>query len=265
MKTIKRVGLFVLVLTLCLNLSGCLALDDLRAHQGFWQPDGSIRWGEQYYRLLPDCEELRPTFSYEFGAPQVSVTDPDVPVLASAVMGEKFDISEDELFLEGGNGFDVWDDSIPYPLYCREDKYDEVVSRIEKGFEPEIYFYTYDVYNEEEYTFEEKYYDLTEAEVDAVRYVFTEVIPKTLEEGFSFDSEEALCLTAATSDRLFQKEMLYLESVGQAYYLSVYQDDGTTLLYAVPTDMRQTFDGIFAAYRRSMEDWLEEEEIETDL
>ncbi len=257
MKKAKRILALLAVFVLCLSFSGCKALDEMRASQGFWQPDGSIRVGEYTYKPVPACEELQPYFSYGYDAPMVYVTDPDVPVLLSRIMGESLDISDDDLFLEGGNAWDYEGDT--YPLYCREDKYEEVVSRIEAGFTPEIYFYYYSVYNEEEYEFEEKCYDLTAEQAEAVEYVYGNVIPKTLDEGFYFESDDYLTLYVASADRLFMQEALYLEVAGQAYYLTEPQEDGTSLLYAVPTDLRATFDAIYSTYRQAEESLYEEE------
>lgn len=265
MKNIKRLLAMVLAIAVCLSLSGCNALDELRACQGYWQLDGSIRWGEHSYKKLPACEELCPYFSYEYDAPVLHVTADDVPVLLSTFVGESFDISEDELFLEGYEEAYTDAEELGYVLYCREDKYEEFVTRIQKGFTPELYFYTYSVFDEETYEYEDKYYDLTAEQVEAVQYVYSNVIPKTLEDGFYFHSDLSICLTTASADRLFQRDVLYMEAVGQAYYLSVEQADYTTLLYAVPTDMRATFDGIFAAYRQAERDLYAEDYEESYL
>ena len=247
MKKCKRLLALMMAVLLCFSLCGCDALDEMRAQQAFWQLDGSILLGETVYRPLTPCEEFSPNMS---DGDYICVTDPDVPVLLSGIIGENFDISADGVFLEN---WSYGEDGRSAYYYCRDDKHEEIEQRIQTGFKAEVLCYEY-----EQYDIKEGYqglarYTLTEEQAQAVKTVYSSAIPAPVEDGFFFDSDVSLPLYAASADHLFMRDaQLTVELAGKSYYLSVEQTDGTLLLYTVPVDMHATFGGILETYHKAM-------------
>lgn len=148
MKKCKRWLAIVFVSLLCLSLCGCQELDDMRASHAVWQEDGTILWNGNVYRLLENApDELQ-----VYGGSTVYVTEVDVPVLLSPEFGEYFTSSKDGVLLRGYNVYDVGGRYI----YCREDRYEEIVAYLEATTEEKEmsqYFYCYWSFetNEQEY------------------------------------------------------------------------------------------------------------------
>ena len=156
MKMWRRLLAGVLACLLCMSLAGCHALDEAKANHGLLQPDGSVRLGDVVYKPLPACEQLSPELEY---TADVSVTASDVPVLLASMMGSSYYKSKDGVLLiwqydglEEDNGIN----------YCREDRYEKMVARIEAGFKPDGYCYEYERYDEEAGEFWSEFYYLTD-------------------------------------------------------------------------------------------------------
>ncbi len=129
MKKEIRVFSVVLSLLLCFGLCGCTALDEMRAAQCFRDEGGNILYQDHLYKPLPNdlsVDDFVPEFSYD---EYLMVTERDVPVLLSGIMGEVFSVSKDRLFLEGD----------PQEYYCRTDVYDTVYQQLKHPFSTEGY------------------------------------------------------------------------------------------------------------------------------
>lgn len=238
----------ILVTGLCFSLTGCNYLDNERKNHAFWQGE-NIKLGDSEYIPLDECEYLNP--EYEAMDDCIMVTEPDVPVLLSGFMGAEYSISKDGVFL-----FDFYDEEGFY--YCRSDKYDEISERIKKGFKPDGYCYVYSEYDEtSDYDLENKYYVLTQAEVNAVDSVISQVEPTVLPEIADVDYEYTISLDACSKDMLFKKYTYDLYLKGNTYYIS-YFDDESIYLFTVPEEYKSDFAKIMKAGIDSQKYWEDE-------
>lgn len=223
-KTFKLIAIFCITALLALTLCGCDALDEMRASQVFYTDDGNLIYGGAEYKYLTDGDSgIDPFYNSE---QTVYLTDKDVPVLLSAFFGEMADLSADERFI--GNGLFI---------YCRADCYDEMASRIEKGFVAETYCYEYYNFRMEESIF----YVLTDDEKEAVNKVITTVTPTTLPDGVSLNPLESVELELCSKDMLFRTDSFELcVTENSSYYLTDFTESDT-LIYNVPDELKPVF------------------------
>ncbi|MGN0453007.1 MAG: hypothetical protein ACI4GZ_04305 [Ruminococcus sp.] len=131
-KAIKVITVVLLVCVMSVSMTGCIAIDNMRARQGWLTEDGNINLNGVIYKLLPECRFLSPVFDYETS--NIYITTPDVPVLLSS-FGELYDISTDGVIINRRYSDDGY--------YCREAEYDKIVKAIEEGYEAQGYEYSY--------------------------------------------------------------------------------------------------------------------------
>lgn len=247
-KNLKR--LFVLLLTfgmLCV-FTGCSALDEMRKTQAFLNEDGTITWQGNTYKELPKSEYLNPA---SMDTDSVLVTAPDVPVLLSPM----FSIwsgyaSEDKQILTS-----FYMDEVHY---CIDSAYDELCARIKAPFAPEVICYNYSAYNEETHEFENKFYNLTQEQIDAITLITETVTPTQLTDGMYLDTWHSVYLMECSKDMLFTRETMEisLSANEETYYLHLFTDDGE-VLFTVPEGCKATFDDIFKAYMDGMGELIE--------
>ena len=231
----KRIFAVFLVVCLLCSLSGCVALDEMRKSQAFLQADGDIVWQENTYRLLPEAEELFPELNYEN---QLAVTAPDVPLLLSVFLFEKQCFaSKDGKFLQLLDG----------ELYCRADAYEEISRRLREGFEPEIYCYFYDVYDEENWDFTEEKYVLTAEQVQAVETVCSSVEPYSAGELGRPEAVHSVYLYGCSGDMLQQSCNTEILATTAGYSILLYTEEDV-LVFPVPEGMHDMFNKIMEAY-----------------
>ena len=133
MKRYMRWMAALVVLLLCVSLCGCAELKDMKAHHAVWLKDGSILWdGVEYKPILDNKyrtqnEKYGDHSNYYLNHDRfddyLNVTMSDVPVLLSKRFGRT-------LVLDAKGGF-IHGYSVPLKdtyLYCRADRYDEVVA-----------------------------------------------------------------------------------------------------------------------------------------
>ncbi|MBQ9860468.1 MAG: hypothetical protein IJO76_07345 [Clostridia bacterium] len=235
MKRTKRIIALLLAVVLCLPFTGCRALDTMRQEQAFRQEDGSILWSGAVYRPLSNYGDLN--FPWEADIPTVCVTKPDVPVLLSNILGDSMEVYHDGLFLKG----ETFHYDVDSGVYCRADRYEEMVSRIAAGYETEIISYDYEKYDEEEW-FVNATYTLTEEQAAAALEVYETVIPTTPQDGMEFISDYCISLYGGSKDGLFSRYLFDIELAGSTYYVTEWLgDDGGYLLYRVPEEKVPVF------------------------
>ncbi len=237
MKKIKRLAALLLAAVLCLSLAGCRELDEARANQAFWNPDGSIQWGDFSYKALPACDEFNPQTA---DRPTIWVTEPDVPVLLRDAFGKWMDRSEDEVFLWLESG----------TIYCREDKYDAIAQRIENGFVRDGYAYFYGEYSEETGEWQERVYKLSPSQEKVVDDIVATVEPEDIPDNATMEYEYGITLHEVSDDLLFRRESYGLEAIGDTYYVVDYLTESTTV-YKVPAVYQDTFAAIMAPYLKA--------------
>lgn len=236
MKKVKRILALLLALILvCLSATGCNAIDDMRARHGYYTESGSIMLGKTEYRLLPTSKYLA---TLDTGDGSVYVTDKDVPVLLSTTLGTGFDSYNDGLILRSEDYVEVLD-------YCRADKYDELVAKLEEGFTPTGYCYTYSVFDTETKTYKERAYRLTEEQEEAVRDITATVVGEARDEYARYNNDFNISLYACSDDMLLQDYRYTIEKTHQWYYLVEYDNvTGMDLVYDVPDEKYAIFDAI---------------------
>lgn len=242
-KFFKFLAVSVCIAVLAMSLTGCNAIDEMRAAHGTWTNDGNIKLGEHEYIKLPECETLSPFFDED---KYVSVTEPGVPLLLSTMLGEIMSFSDDEKILQS-----VSDDYSTHINYCREDAYEEIKSLIEGGVITDGYCYFYEVYDEEsEGLWENEWYVLSDIEVDAVNEVIMTVTPTETQDAsydLYYECDYWISLEACSDDLLFKDEGYELCKSGDAYFLSTASMDMATY-YVVPDDLAPVFSDIMSAY-----------------
>lgn len=237
-KNAKRIFALLLVLMQLVLLCGCNALDEMRQNQAFLNEDGDILWNGGIYKVLPASEYFAPECDYNT---IVNVTEKDVPVLLSSMFSKsRYYPSDDGRFLEAH-------DYIEKGYYCEASIYDAISARIQKPFVPEIVCYSYDVYQEDAYDYETKYYTLTQEQVDAIKLVVKNTVPTTMQDGMYLDSQWQLRLEECSKDMLFRRSTMEISYAGSTYYLHLNTDNGQ-LLFTVPEGCNAVFGEIVKAF-----------------
>lgn len=252
-KNYKRIFALLLVLTQLVLLCGCDALDEMRQNQAFLNEDGDILWNGSTYKKLPACAYLAPLCDYDT---IVNVTEEDVPVLLSSMFSQFYYYpSEDGRFLSARshNTDEVY--------YCESSVYDAICARIQAPFEPDIVCYSYDVYQEDSYEYETKYYTLTQEQVDAIKLVVQNTTPTTMQDGMYLDSQWSIALEECSQDMVFRRSNMEISYAGSTYYLHLNTDD-EQLLFTVPEGCNAIFGEIVKEYLDAESYYYDEELIE---
>lgn len=238
MKRVKQVLCVLLAVGLCLGLCGCNALDEAKANHALWQADGSIRMNGHTYRLLPACEELAPDFPWHY-EDIYHLTEEDVPVLAASFVGEAIDKSVDGVFL---HVFVEDRDTYDSVYYCREDRYEDIVRRIEAGFTTDKIVYFYDKVDPQTYESETVAYTLTADQRRAVEEALDEE-PVPMDEEFYPDNY--VPLMESSQDLLFNRELAHVALLDGEYYLL---DPDWAWAYPIPDSLQSTYGDIMKTY-----------------
>lgn len=262
---LRRVLCAAVAVMLCLSMTGCMALDNLKAEQAFWTSEGSVEsfsWNGVTYQLLPQTD-------IGFSAPRtegktIAVTEKDVPVLLSYPMGWTMVMTDNEML-----AINTDYDGEGATYYCRADEYDTVVAQLTSG---DIDFNRcyYSWYDWEKET--DDRYELTEAEYAAVQTVRNTVKPEELPAGAEMEFDYYAELNQLSENGLFEKYWLDACVVGDTYYVCEYDSDWNMTLYTVPEKHVDAFQSLLKkaieAYEQEMEylygeDWAdwEDEEI----
>ena len=151
-KTVKVVAIISILCIMISALSGCSFIEDLRRGKVVADENGNLIYKDNVYIKLEEyCDELYVDYDIDTEL-EMYVAKEEEPVLYGYFKMNFCSLSKDEILIEDFNG----------EIYCREDKYDSVSERIENGFTPEKYMYTYEVYKED-YSFME--YDMWEEQI----------------------------------------------------------------------------------------------------
>ena len=134
MKRMKRWCAALTALLLCVSLCGCNQLDRMQAAHGVWVDDKTVKWDGQTYTLLEGYwTDLGVGYSGT-----VFVTDPDVPVLLSQVMGDIFTINNTETLLSCYFE-DAFLGESGERIFCRSDLVEWLEDAFINGYELETY------------------------------------------------------------------------------------------------------------------------------
>lgn len=232
-KATRLIALLAALALMCLSVTGCNALDDMRARHGVFTENGTIKIGNAEYIRLPENEYFTPTNGDE---DNVYITTDDVPVLLSVLLGEGYHISGDRLFvwtfLYGESNY-----------YCRADKHAEIAAQLEGEFNPTDYCYTYSFFNPKTEVYESRDYQLTEEQKNAVKHILATVEGKVRDENAHYYYDHCVSLEACTSNMLLRDWRYDIEVYNGTYYL-VTKNNG--LAYTVPEAYNEVFGSILA-------------------
>ncbi|MBQ4129043.1 MAG: hypothetical protein IJD68_04650 [Ruminococcus sp.] len=243
----KKTKLLVLLLALvmmCLCLSGCDELDDLKNQQAYWtdagSPESITYKGEVYKRVHYKGNKPDVLYNSNYNIENyINVTEKDVPVLLSNYSGDTLEISSNGNFLSGylysrfkteyeniyESGFDT--------LYCKEDIHKEISKAVEEGIEYPLFgysIYAYD-YEADEEKFE--YHYLTKEESDIINEILDTVEPTT-DDGYRLaDYSVVASLDTVSEDKNFGVSYAYEINFDylDTYYISSSDEYGLDYLY----------------------------------
>lgn len=241
MKKILKISALILALMMmCLYLTGCDELDQMREGQAVWttkDSTDSITYKGTYYKKLDIDNTPNPLYNQNISN-TVYVTDSDVPVLLSNRFGEYFNISEDESFITGW----LYGYMFEEVLYCRADIYDSVMSKINEGVEYTKYGFGYYQWDDEELTDIWTYTYLTTEEINAVNKVLEDVEPVS-DSNVAYNEIYILSLDKVSEDNYFGRSAfeLYVDGTG-TYYLVQYSETLDMYThYEVPKELSPIF------------------------
>lgn len=120
----KKIKLILPLLLLVFLLSGCGALDEMRAQHALDYGNGLIVYNGQNYKRVNDPEFNADELFYDDPVKSLYITAPDVPVLLSQAGIHKFlpYINSEETVINDCLG----------GYYIREDRYDEIYLKVKK-------------------------------------------------------------------------------------------------------------------------------------
>lgn len=223
-KSIRSLLLILSLLLLCMALTACNPVPEMRAHHGTWNEDGSISFNGKTYLQLPFCDELDPLTDY---GDNIWITAPDVPVLLSQSFGHSFYLSNDECFLikHSGSG----------SAYCVESVYDAMVASIEAGA-PMLY-YCIDVYLYDAETGVGEYQRklLDDATTTALQRALAQE-PITLSAGVRLEYSDSIEIFRCSKDTLFctfSFTFMYYDEENVGYLCVNNSEDGSVTYYPV--------------------------------
>ncbi|MBR5539979.1 MAG: hypothetical protein IKU56_01190 [Clostridia bacterium] len=219
-KSVRILSSVVLVCLLCTMLSGCQALEDARAAQGFWVDEGQrFRLGDSEYIRLPESEALELLYvEYDDEVSDIYVTTEDVPVLLASGYGVAFTPSSNgRLCVPASEYEDRWSE-MSTGIFCRSEYYQTLVQQLGKGFEPVGYCCVYWEWDDELYTYKERLYRLT-AEQTAAMDVMLEsertYLPDMAEPSYDYSIDLNFC----SEDMMLQKFAVELCCADNSYFL----------------------------------------------
>ncbi|MDO5124335.1 MAG: hypothetical protein Q4D44_06695 [Eubacteriales bacterium] len=140
-KTVKILAAVILLAVVCMSFSGCTLIDEMRASQVI-DKGQYLTLGEDTFVKIPYCSFLYPDF-YGKNSKTVTITEEDVPVLASTMFGLESELSADGNFIRSNDWYStVAEGNV---MYCKESVKDEVMKIMESGITTNTY--KYEVYN----------------------------------------------------------------------------------------------------------------------
>ena len=205
-KTVRIIALISIICMIMSMLSGCLFIDDLRESKIVADKNGNLRYKNKVYIMLGDNQgDLY--FDYNYSTENtLYLMKEEEPVLYGYFNDEYCELSRDEILIQDFEG----------NLYCRKDKYDSVIDRIENGFTPEAYMYTYEKYNDTslfDYSWEQKERYLNDSDLEMINDIMTNVTPIT-NGSYMLDNSDYYVEIYGCS-----KDLLFRESVYSIFYL----------------------------------------------
>lgn len=239
-RALKLLTVVLLISTICLIFSGCDVIDKMRKNQAFLIDSSTVEYDGEKYVLLPFCDYLQPQGSIDF---DIYITEPDVPVLLSDMLGEIAYINDDCTII---TCYGDYEDK----YYCRADKYNETLEIINKGFESTGYCYSYyDHINSKT-----KYYCFTDEEnfaiIDILNTVEQTVLPSEINVNYEYITD----LEIYSHNLNFRKDSVSLCMSGDKYYI-LNDFNESTIIQNIPEEYNSIMNGIMKNLIESEKNW----------
>lgn len=237
-KTLKRIIAICLVVAFAFSLSGC-TMEKLKANRATWNEDNSITWQGSKYVFIEASDDIDLDVNF---SDSISVTNTDVPLLLSDILGEIYYVTYD--------GKILYDFTYSY-LYCREDSYDEISQALAEYGKFTKYFYAY--YGENVSLWGTRYY-LTEAETEVIENIFAEAqfAEITHSEVWYSDDYTYISELMLSTDEGFYTKYIYdfIRTEDELFFLSAEifganYDDPIYHIYTVPEKYEEDLLDIF--------------------
>ena len=223
-KTTRYILVILSLLLLCVALTACNPVPEMRKNHATWNEDGSISYnGKTYLQLPPLDQTFAPIIDNKLD--QVWVTDPDVPVLLSKMMGQQFYSAQQGDFLTN------------YIVdYCDSKIYDAMVQSIQAGAPMRYYCFEYSEYDQEK-----GYVTIRQLLSEELTAAFQitlsqEPVEVSLDEHYNFVS-----IHRCSKDMVFCAYAfgLMYDPYAEAYYLEIsYEDENASGCYFYLLDER---------------------------
>lgn len=243
MKRMKRWGVALVTMLLCLSLCGCNELDAMQAAHGILVDDKTVVWNGHTYTLL---EGYWSDLNVDHGE-TVYLTEPDVPVLLSHIFGEDSSVNSGGTLISYYE-YESISGSSGEKIYCRNDLLTWLEDAFINGYELETYRFQY----WDDFTYENRVYDLTSEQMQAVDTVLKTVDPFAVE--YYESSMESVALYGYSAYDLFAEEVGWIDYVEGMYY--IFRENGhegygwNVDCYIVPEEMYGAFDSIMEAKKQ---------------
>lgn len=219
-KTTRYILVILSLLLLCVALTACNPVPEMRKNHATWNEDGSISFNGKTYLQLPTVDH---TFSpiIDNNHKAVWVTKPDVPVLLSKMMGQQFYSAQQGDFLTN------------YVVdYCDSEIYDAMVQSIQAGAPMQYYCFEYAEYNMEKEYVETTRLLISEDLTAVFKSTFSQK-PVELPPGANLEYDEEFAICHCSKDMVFcvyAFQLLY-NSFTQTCYLMVDDKEEGTIDY----------------------------------
>ena len=206
-QTIKLLSLILLTAILAVSLTSCAALDTMREAHAFYGEDETILYNDATYYRLPECADLTVSGLYA-----INVTESDVPLLLSGILGDSYEVTNGGEFLERS----TYSSDI---VYCRSDRFESVKAMIEKGYTMNHLCFRELLYNDDFETYHG--YVLIDTKTEAVLQNTVETQKPMLLPGSGMKNETIIEINRCSEDMLFQSHAFDLRVSGGVYYVTV--------------------------------------------
>ncbi len=253
MKKIKRILTVLILCVLCLTLTGCVDLSEMRANHGFWltEEHSSFELDGTVYQKLPDCDTLHP-LKDNGTLTKIYVTDADIPLLLCELYSSEFYTDDDRNFIDYSNGI----------YYCKSELYDEMYKKITEGVS--MSECRFGLYNYETYEYEYSY--LNDEQAFAITLVLDETEPTVHHNSVNINYDYSIDIERCSEDKLFSEYACEILVSDNSYHLSKYVGD-TVLVYEIPKQLYSVYEKITSQYldkEYNLEDTVSWEEFNNE-
>ena len=229
-KYVKLISAVLLTVFICVGLCSCKQLDEMRDNRAIYgKTEETLYFRKAEYKLLPQCDDL-----YIEDENLGYVTEKDVPILLSDMIGKSVFFDDEALFITA--------ERYPYgsKVWCRADIYDETVQKIENYELDSFCYWNPDFsYHYDESLMEKRYIVVPSMVAEIIRSAFAGEGTKVESLGKYEFTYETFHNCDKTTTFIDTDTMIMLNSNGSEYYLLVYQPNQDYVRYDLTPENAQ--------------------------